>query len=335
MNIKRIFVFILAVVIFAGCLISCKKETEDSVDSETAPEMCTVTFDTKIVGDVVERRTIVKGQKIGEPDAPKYEGYIFGGWYNGTLRWNFAFNPVKDDITLEAKWLEPKSVFKYEVLSDGTAEITGVKTEVSYLTIPTEIRGYTVTKIADGAFEKSVSESYREITIPASVTVIGESAFADCMDIEIKIEGALKSVGEWAFQNCTGLKSVTFDENVELIAPEAFKGSGLTFVYIPESVDFIDETAFAGCAYLRQVMFHARKISILDGAFRDSAVKAIYLYGTEDEVNDLFDNRIVEKYNDCILDAKVYIYSETNPERENAYNGYWYFDGKGQTRIWS
>ena len=337
MNIKRIFIFILALVIFASCLVSCKKNAGDSVESETAPKkMCTVKFDTRCE-TVIEQRSILQGEKIGEPDVPRNEGFIFGGWRNeaNNVKWNFAFNKVEEDMTLYAEWISPESVFKYSELSDGTVEITGVKMDVSYLTIPTEIGGYTVTKIADEAFDMSSSETYREIMIPASVTVIGDRAFADCMDIEIKVEGALKSVGEWAFQNCTGLKNVTFDENVELIAPEAFKGSGLTFVYIPETVDYIEETAFAGCAYLRQVMFHAEKISILDGAFRDSAVKAIYIYGIEEQVDDLFEERIEEKYNDCILDAAVYIYSEAEPDSETAYDGYWYFDGKGQIRIWS
>ena len=100
-------------------------------------------------------------------------------------------------------------------------------------------------------------------------------------------------------------------------------------------MDVIEETAFAGCTYLQKVMFHAKKISILDSAFRDSAVKAVYLYGTEEEVDELFAERIEEKYNDSIIEAKIYIYSETEPEGETAYDGYWYFDGKGQTRIWS
>ena len=310
MNIKRIFVFILALVVFAGCLVSCKKDATEGDASENAPRMCTVTFDTGRVGDVIETRSILAGERIGEPDVPQNDGVVFAGWYDeNDVKWNFAFDKVEGDVKLHAKWLSPEDVFNYEIMDDGNVEILGAKTDITYLHIPTEIVGKTVTKIADGAFKQSATSSYKEIIIPKTVTVIGDSAFADCMDIGIKIESALKSVSECAFQNCTGLKSVTFDENVELIAPEAFKGSGLTFVYIPESVDCIEEDAFAGCAYMQKVMFHANKISILDSAFRDSAVKAVYIYGTEEEVDNLFEERIEEKYNECILYAKVYIYS--------------------------
>ena len=334
MKTKRIFVFILALVVFAGCLVSCKKSVAEGDSSETK-KMYTVKFNTNS-DTVIEPRSILSGEKIGEPDVPQKDGFVFAGWYKSNdVKWNFAFDKVEGDVTLHAKWLSPEYVFNYEIMDDGNVEILGAKTDITYLHIPTEIVGRSVTKIADSAFKQSSTGSYKEIIIPKTVTVIGDSAFADCMDIEIKIESALKSVGECAFQNCTGLKSVTFDENVERIAPEAFKGSGLTFVYIPESVDYIEEDSFAGCAYMQKVMLHANKIRIFDSAFRDSAVKAVYIYGTEKEVDDLFDKRIEEKYNDCILDAKIYIYSETEPESDTAYDGYWYFDGNGQTRTWS
>ncbi|MBE6666687.1 MAG: hypothetical protein E7607_00045 [Ruminococcaceae bacterium] len=334
MNIKRIFVFILACVLLSVCLVSCKKDVDESATGETAPEMCTIKFNSNC-NIVIEPKNIVKGEKIGEPEEPVYEGFVFDGWYNkaNNLKWDFAFDKVAGDMTLYAKWLEPKDVFKFQQIDDETAEITGVLKEAQYLQIPSEIGGYAVTGIADNAFSKSSSEIYKKITIPESVTIIGERAFEGCAGIEIVVEGALRRVGEWAFDGCTGLKSVTFDENVELIAPESFQSTGLTFVYIPESVQAIEENAFSDCADLQRVILHAKNISILDSAFRDSGIKAVYFYGEEDEVDALFDER-VEPFNDSFVNAFVYIYSETEPEIDTGYDGFWYFDGKGQTRIW-
>ena len=76
MNIKRIFIFILALVIFAGCLASCKKETGEGESAETSVKMCTVKFNTNCE-TVIEPRSIRKGDKIGEPDIPKNEGYVY------------------------------------------------------------------------------------------------------------------------------------------------------------------------------------------------------------------------------------------------------------------
>lgn len=336
MNIKRIFVFILALILLATCFTSCKKGEEDGATAAPPKKMCTVKFNSNCDA-VIAPKNIIQGERVGEPEAPVKEGFVFDGWYNETnnIKWDFAFDKVEDDLKLYAKWLKPGDVFKFDKDTvAGTAVITGIKREAYYLTIPAEIEGYTVVGIAAGAFASSSSETYKRITVPKSVTVIGEKAFQNCVGIEIVVESALTSVGEYAFEGCTGLKSVTFAEDVELIAPESFEGSGLTFLYIPESVKAIEENAFSGCAALQKVMLHAKDIEILDSAFRDSGVKAVYLYGTEEEADSLFEER-TEAFNDNFLNANIYLYSENEPEGETGYNGYWYFDGKGQTRIWS
>ena len=333
MNIKKIFVFILALVLLVFCLASCKKDAAENGAGTTAPKMCTVKFNTNCK-DVIEPKNIIQGERIGEPEAPVNEGFVFDGWYKGNVKWNFAFDKVEEDMTLTAVWLSPEKVFQYSIMDDGTAEITGTKKNAYYLNIPSEIGGYTVTKIAPNAFSGRSSETHKKITVPKTVTVIGEKAFEGCMGIEIVVEAALRSVGEWAFDGCTGLKSVTFDENAELIAAEAFEASGLTFVYIPEAVKTIEENAFSKCADLQKIMLHAGSIEILDSAFDDSGIRAVYLYGTEEEADSLFEERI-ESFNDEFVNANKYIYSENEPEGETKYNGYWYFDGKGQTRIWS
>ena len=90
------------------------------------------------------------------------------------------------------------------------------------------------------------------LTIPNSVTSIGDYAFEYCSGlISVTIPHSVTSIGSCAFLNCTGLTSVTIPSSVTSIGGSAFGGcSGLTSVTIPNSVTSIGEYAFYGCSGL-------------------------------------------------------------------------------------
>ncbi len=64
----------------------------------------TVTFNTKL-GPGVKTQEVKKGDKVIKPDDPKFEGYIFIGWYLNDEEYNFD-TPVNSSITLDAMWEE-------------------------------------------------------------------------------------------------------------------------------------------------------------------------------------------------------------------------------------
>lgn len=66
--------------------------------------------------------------------------------------------------------------------------------------------------------------------IPNSVTSIGERAFDGCSGLGfLTIPNSVTSIGEWAFNDCSGLKSVTIPNSVTSIGMLAFdECSGLT-----------------------------------------------------------------------------------------------------------
>ncbi len=60
-------------------------------------------------------------------------------------------------------------------------------------------------------------------------------------------------VGDYAFRNCTYLRSVDIHEGIRYIGAYAFYGSGLVNVNIPSEVEGIGDYAFCSCPFLESI----------------------------------------------------------------------------------
>ncbi len=125
---------------------------------------------------------------------------------------------------------------------ENKTQLTAYTGKGGIVTIPN-----TVTLIGNNAFEKC--SDLKSIVIPNSVISIGSYAFNGCSGLStVTISNSITSIGEGAFYNCSGLTSVTIPNSVSSIGGYAFYGcSGLSTIIIPNSVTSIGEYAFYSC----------------------------------------------------------------------------------------
>ncbi len=100
-----------------------------------------------------------------------------------------------------------------------------------------------------------------ELEIPAEieglpVTTIGNYAFEGCTGLtSVTIPSSVTSIGYSAFENCESLTSVTIPGNVGTINNGAFEGcTGLSEITINDGVRRINNWAFADCTSLTSVI---------------------------------------------------------------------------------
>lgn len=94
-----------------------------------------------------------------------------------------------------------------------------------------------------------------KVIISDTVTSIGELAFEGCTGLtSIEIPNSITSIGRRAFWLCTGLTDVTIPNNVISIGERAFdRCTGLINITISNSVVSIGNSAFSGCLNLSGV----------------------------------------------------------------------------------
>ncbi len=132
-----------------------------------------------------------------------------------------------------------------------------------------------VTSIGNYAFNGCTGLT--TITIPHTITRIGEAAFCMCLRLiaPIVIPNSVTEIGMSAFYY-TGITSVEIPNSITRIEEETFGGNeNLTTITIPSSVTFIDVEAFSSNPNLQTVTYKATNpATITKAVFSSSANNA-------------------------------------------------------------
>ena len=139
------------------------------------------------------------------------------------------------------------------------------------------------------------------MTIPNSVTSIGNSAFWNCSELaSVSIGNSVLTIGESAFNRCKKLE----------------------FVTIPNSVTSLGGSAFWDCTSLRGIVIGKNVKSIGSSALGNcSSLEVIYYHGSESNWNSIAKNQ-----NNTVSDGTALcFYSEAEPSTEGSF--WHYVDG--------
>ena len=127
--------------------------------------------------------------------------------------------------------------------------------------------------IPDGTIEitrNMVPETTRSVTIPDSVTRIGNRAFLDINLSNVIIPDSVTNIGEFAFFR-TQLRNVNIPDSVTTIGRYAFSQTQLRNVTISNSVTTIENFAFSD-TFLNDVTIPNRNTNIAEFAFDDHVI---------------------------------------------------------------
>ncbi len=155
---------------------------------------------------------------------------------------------------------------------------------------------YAVVKDTIIANQAYYNDSRSAITIPDTITEIGDFAFARSGLTEAVIPEGVRKIGYAAFYHCNNLTNVIIPDTVEEIAPSAFAGTpwftdwvqngngdflivgdgillgyrgGNSIVAIPEGIKTIGADAFAGHSGITKIILPDSVEVIGEGAFAD------------------------------------------------------------------
>lgn len=109
----------------------------------------------------------------------------------------------------------------------------------------------------------------KKVTLKNGVQSIGERAFEKCSSLESVIfeNTVLEKISDGAFSGCSALSSIVLPDSVTEIEKYAFFETGLRNIQLPEKLTLIGAYAFCNCKNLKQVQLPSQLKELGNGAF--------------------------------------------------------------------
>ena len=174
---------------------------------------------------------------------------------------NLVIMEAADEVAVESVSVSDENLVMMEAVDE--VDEVAVESEYTTLTPPNNEIWYTTTNREvdrihnpDTFDANIISNTYKNgkgvITFDGPVTTIGKMAFDEYDLKSVTIPDSVTTIGDYAFYNCHSLTSVTIPDSVTTIGDSAFYFcTSLTSITIPDSVTTIGMGAFFGCNSLK------------------------------------------------------------------------------------
>ena len=174
------------------------------------------------------------------------------------------------------------NVMYFDSISDYGAFITGITNTEAIsgdIVISDTLGGYPVIGIADATFAKL--ENLTSVTIPDSVSLLGNFAFYGCYNLKsVNIPGSISRIDKYTFDGCSSLTNINIGDGVAELSNYAFGNCcSLSNVFIPKSVYSVSPYTFDGCSSLTSInvseesQFYSSEDGILFNKDKSTLVK--------------------------------------------------------------
>jgi len=176
----------------------------------------------------------------------------------------FAQMPLLERVNFNAvnAQIEEDFYAGYSVFANS-----GIETEGIIFTF-----GESVEVVPDGILTTGgsygVGEKYeanvQTVIIGDNVKTIGNFAFENCSSIaNITFGNSVETIGARAFEGCYKIKNIALPDSLRIIGENAFREcTGLAEITIPENIESISITAFLGCTSVETINYNAINANI-------------------------------------------------------------------------
>ena len=137
------------------------------------------------------------------------------------------------------------------------------------LTVGTLTLPESLTYVGEKAF--AYTKGFTKVVFNAALTEVSDYMFYSCTDLQEVDFGNVSSIGSYAFYGCTRLKTIEIPDTVSSLGEGVFREcTALTAVTLPEGLEEIPLYTFYGCTVLRTLELPASVTSIGEYAFYGS-----------------------------------------------------------------
>ena len=197
------------------------------------------------------------------------------------------------EVHVETKGELENELAGYDYANIESLKITGVLNDVDFLFIyhmmpklrDLDISDVNITTLPTRVFYNS--KNIENLILSKTLSTIDTEAFYNSALKSVIVPNGVTTIEKCAFQNCSELKDVTFQEDSQLRTIEggysygAFYGcTSLTSIEIPASVQTIGKAAFQECTKLATVRFeHNSQLKSIEGGYYRSSSGSDYFSG--------------------------------------------------------